>query len=117
MPYCIKIKEDNSIIVLNREYVPIGFNHKHWMHHFDKNIDINSNLPIKTKYKNFSEKLLESIADPNDAGAIIRDEKNKISEVYLYNDATNPTSNIKDNNCWNIYFEKIKKLSSFKIGE
>jgi hypothetical protein len=102
MPYGIKANENKAWTAFNREYLPLGFNYV---------VDLQSPNFIYTKYKGITEKVLSQIAWHAENG-IKRDVFGDINMVFFYNDGTNPQSHPQ---YWNEYFEKIKKLSTFKV--
>lgn len=111
LPYGIARNEKNEWMAFNREYLPLGYNDisqkkqpgKHYLE-----------LPIYTKYKLVSERLLIQLAD--DEYSIQRDENGKISKVFFYNDGTNPINQSRKNKkLWNNYFLKLEKLSDLKV--
>lgn len=110
MPYGLKKNSDNTWLVFNREYMPLGWNaisHKKSIHQ-----DMPySDLPIYTMYESLDEYKLKLIS--HDEGSIVVGDDGKINLVFLYNDRTNPTNNSK---YWETYFEKIKLLGDIKAN-
>jgi len=97
-------------MAFNREYLPIGYN----------DIELKGSpglsyldMPIYTKYKAVSQRMLNEIAHSEDG--IERNENGDITKVFLYNDGTNPV-NLYENKSemWNEYFFKLVKLSSLQ---
>ena len=108
LPYGMKKTGKDEWIVFNREYVPIGWNGKPLNSVIGNHNGFND-IPIKTKYKSFTEHKIESII--KDENFIHRNENNEILEIFFYNDKTNPK--ISDL-CWNDYFNKLKELSKLE---
>lgn len=111
LPYGIAKNSKGEWMAFNREYMPIGFNNQ------DSKGDPGTSyadLSIYTKYKGITEKLLTEISD--NESDIHRDENGNIIKLFLYNDGTNPMNQSKDKNeLWDIYFDKLKKLSKLII--
>jgi hypothetical protein len=111
LPYGIAKNKDKQWIAFNREYLPLGFNNQSL-----KGNPENSylTLPVYTKYKNITEKMLLEIAE--DESKIERNEKNEIVKIFLYNDKTNPVNHTRDKKeLWEKYFNKLKRLSKLSI--
>ncbi|MCK5537775.1 MAG: hypothetical protein KAI79_13190 [Bacteroidales bacterium] len=110
LPYGISRTEKGEWFAFNREYLPIGWNDRNNEFHTGNK---DSSLPIYTKYKRITEKFLKELAW-DDKDGIRYDDKGKINKIWLYNDGTNPMNQSNTNNkFWEIYFEKLKKLSKF----
>ena len=97
-PYCLEYQPDGSIVVLNREYKPLGFNTKEFITY--------KNYPINTKYK--------KIHPANSKKLSIRDDVNVNERIYLYDDGCNPLSS-KAN--MKMFLEKLATLAKLKIKE
>jgi hypothetical protein len=110
-PYGIKRNNKGQWFAYNREYMPLGWNssqHKRTI----SDDQVYSEFPIYTTYKGITDEKLRQLAvEPN---SIILDEEGKIKQVFFYNDKTNPKNSPE---YWNIYFEKIKLLSSFETKD
>ena len=110
LPYGIVKNKNGEWMAFNREYLPLGYNNKdskgmHGKSYLD--------LPIYTKYKRITEKLLIELAHSEDG--IQRDENGEITKVFFYNDGTNPRNQSTDKKeLWDSYFDKFKKLSKLK---
>lgn len=105
-PYGIQQTEEGKWTAFNREYVPLGINDEHYPAHTVE-------LPNSTSYQGISEKFLLSLVD--DESMIHRDKQGRITRVFLYNDATNPTNQeYEKKSLWDSYFEKLKKLGKLK---
>lgn len=110
LPYGIARNNNGQWMAFNREYMPLGYNNIAFKGRSDLDV------PIYTKYKKLSEKLLLELAHHAENG-IQRDENGEINKVFLYNDGTNPVNQSKDNKeLWNSYFDKLKKLSKLRIA-
>lgn len=112
LPYGIAKNENDEWMVFNREYMPLGFNNLDFKEHVGSSY---SDKPIYTKFNGLTEKFLIEIAFHPVKG-VIRDENGKIRTIFLYNDVSNPTnqSNGQEELTWNLYFEKLRKLSKLK---
>lgn len=112
LPYGIAKNENDEWMVFNREYMPLGFNDVDFKEHVGISY---SDKPIYTKFNGLTEKFLNEIAFHPEKG-VIRDENGKIKTIFLYNDASNPTNQSKGQEelTWNLYFDKLRKLSKLK---
>lgn len=108
MPYGIVKNSKGEWTAFNREYVPLGWNECSGLQHIDSE-ESYKEIPIRTKYKNATEKLLAKLIDEN--SSVSCDNDGKIRKLFLYNDRTNPAN---DKQYWNLYMEKIKILSQLK---
>lgn len=109
LPYGIVKNNDGEWMAFNREYVPLGWNITDpTIQNINDGISFND-IPVKTKYKNVTEKLLAKLIDNNTS--VDYDDKGKIKKIILYNDRTNPTN---DKEYWDRYVDKIKILSQLK---
>lgn len=116
LPYGISRNDQDEWMAFNREYMPLGFSTKTYE---DKGNPPNvfPNLPIHTKYKGLTEKVLLKLAT-KEGGAIRRDDDGKINAIWLYDDGNNPMNQSRDNaKLWDEYFDKLKVLSKLKIGK
>ncbi len=118
MPYGLIRNESNEWMAFNREYMPLGFNNERSELKESLGLDSNGNpfkaytqFPLFTKYRNITNDILEKVATSvnyNNNGEIVR--------IFLYNDATNPTSKSKNKKeLFASYFEKLEVLSSLLI--
>ena len=108
MPYGLKRNKKGEWFAFNREYLPIGWNSlKHQKSIFLDNVY--SDNPIYTKYTGLTEAKLRALG--HDKDAVRLDPKEKIDQVFFYNDRTNPSSRPE---YWNDYFEKLKILGKLK---
>ena len=109
LPYGIAKDADGKWMAFNREYLPLGFN--------DQSIkrlpgEDYHEYPIYTRF-NIPNRILEDLA--NDC-IPDRDENGEIIRIWFYNDGTNPTNITKGTKeAWDLYFSKIKKLSSLEV--
>lgn len=110
LPYGISKNSKGEWAAFNREYMPLGWNTVDDNFSIYPNDSQNKNT-IYTKYRSLSEKILLEIAGSENN--LKRDENGKIQMLFLYNDKTNPSNNSK---YWDEYINKIKKLSTIKIG-
>lgn len=112
LPYGIAKNENDEWMVFNREYMPLGFNNVDFKEHVGISY---ADKPIYTKFSGLTEKFLIEIAFHPEKG-VIRDEDGKIKTIFLYNDVSNPTNQSKGQEelTWNLYFDKLRKLSKLK---
>lgn len=111
LPYGIAKNAAGEWMAFNREYLPLGYN----------DISIKGlpgksylDLPVYTKYKGITEKLLLDLA--HSEKGITRNEDGEIVRIYLYNDGSNPLNQATDQKeLWDRYFEKLKRLSKREI--
>ncbi len=107
LPYGIEKNDKGEWLAFNREFVPIGWNEKHTGQSISAE-DSYAELPIRTKYKNATEKILKQLIDETSAEEY--DAQGNIKRIFLYEDGTNPVNyNTKEN--WDTYLKKIKILS------
>lgn len=110
LPYGIAKNDNDEWMTFNREYMPIGYNDINYKGHVGHNYN---DVPIYTKYKKLTEKVLIEIAHSPDG--VQRNDKGEITKVFFYNDASNPVNQSKDKEeLWNQYFDKLRKLSKFE---
>lgn len=105
LPYGLRRTAKNEWVAFNRLYLPLGFNSEG-----EKNIledNLYEEFPIFTRFNGVTNELLSEVAEK-----ISHDADGEIKAIYLYSDITNPTL---DDNYWDLYFEKIKKLSSLSV--
>lgn len=114
LPYGIAKNDKNEWMAFNREYQPLGYNNLE-----DKGSPGISyqDLPIYTKFKGISDRLLVELADSS--SAINRNEEGEIIKIFLYSDGTNPMNQARDKKeLWTKYFDKLKKLSKLqRVGD
>lgn len=94
LPYCLKRQEDGRYIVLNREYKPLGFNTDTHVNYED--------YPIAAKIKGITKKVAMELSI---------DKSSDLDQIFLYNDATNPSSNSEN---MKKYLKKIEKIATYK---
>lgn len=112
LPYGIAKNENGEWMAFNREYLPIGYNNRELKGDPGKSY---LNLPVYTKYKKISQKLLLELADSEHA--IQYNNAGDITKVFFYNDGTNPMNQSKEKKqLWDKYFDKLKKLSKLEIA-
>lgn len=113
LPYGIARNENGGWMVFNREYMPLGYNNVE--HKGNPGLSF-LDIPIYTRYKRLTEKLLIELAYGEHG--VMRNEKNEIVKVFLYNDGTNPQNQSTDKKIlWDNYFEKLKKLSKLNVDK
>jgi hypothetical protein len=82
LPYCLKKQEDNTFLVLNRNYKPLSF----------KSIEddfLKQELPIYLKIRGLTERKIHQIISIGEGACVQNDGK----DIFLYNDKTNPLYN------------------------
>lgn len=94
-PYCIEKQDDGTYVVLNREYKPVGFNTRDWINYSD--------YPVGVRLRLTPKRIDELSVDDNDDG----------SNVYLYDDSTNPIRSKKN---MDAYLEKLRILAKLEIS-
>lgn len=105
LPYGLKRNENGEWMAFNSEYKPIGFN---------ENSDAGS-LPVYNGYKGLTNGLIRQITEYNESSVNL-DEEGNIKCFWLYNDTTNPMNqDSKENEYWDIYWEKLKKLARLYV--
>ena len=101
-PYGIKKNNEDKWMIFNRLYLPLGITRK------DETYFRENEKLFYFKYKGITEKLLEKLGKGQN---IRHDSDGKITEVWLYSDATVPTTIdgvISDR--WEIYQNKLRLL-------
>ena len=101
LPYCLKKQEDNTFLVLNRDYKPLSFCT------FSNDFE-NQNLPIYLKIKGLTPRLITKITAIG-KGASLQKESNTL---FLYNDSNNP---IKGKQAMKDYLERLEILMPLTI--
>ena len=101
-PYGIKKNNEGEWMIFNRLYLPLGMTRK------DEAYFRENEKKFYFKYKGITEKLLEELGKGQN---ITHDSDGKITEVWLYSDATVPTTMdglISDR--WQTYQNRLKLL-------
>ncbi|WP_071145743.1 hypothetical protein [Bacteroides ihuae] len=102
LPYGIKKNDENKWMIFNRDYLPLGMTRK------EEDSFRGNEKKFYFAYKGVTEKLLDKLGEGEN---IKRDENGKITEVWLYNDGTVPTTmNGVVADRWEIYQGKLKLL-------
>lgn len=110
LPYGIAKNDNDEWMTFNREYMPLGYNDINFKDHVGHSY---SDVPIYTKYKGLTDKVLIEIAHGHDG--VYRNDKNEIVKVFFYDDASNPVNQSKDiKELWDEYFDKLKRLSKLE---
>ncbi len=94
-PYCIKKVSPGCFVVLNREYMPLGFNEK-------RDVSYNE-LPIIAKIKGLTPATIKKLAYNGE----MRDNM-----IFLYNDGLIPTRSAEN---MRLYLEKLAILAKYKV--
>ncbi|WP_395045981.1 hypothetical protein [Flavobacterium sp.] len=110
LPYGIAKNDNDEWMAFNREYMPLGYNNIDYKGHVGHNYN---EVPIYTKYKRLTEKVLIEIAHGTDG--VQRNDKGEINKVFFYDDASNPVNQSKDKKeLWDEYFDKLKNFQNLK---
>ncbi len=96
MPYCLKKEADGNYVVLNREYKPLGFITSEMIRY--------EQYPISAKLRAINEKKAQQLS---------HDASPNVERIFLYNGATDPTSN-KTN--LDAYLKRVEILLKLKVG-
>jgi len=94
-PYCLLKQKDDSYILLNREYKPIGFLTQECLDYGD--------YPIGIRFKGLKEETIRKISIDGDS---------REGAIYLYDDGSVPIrsgKNMRD------YLERLSVLMSLKV--
>lgn len=111
LPYGFSQNTNKEWMAFNREYLPLGFNDMSMKGSPETSY---LNLPVYTKYKRISEKLLIELA--GEESSVQRNDNGEIIRIFLYNDTTNPMNqSTEKKELWDKYFEKLKKISKLKV--
>lgn len=102
MPYGMVKNNKGESCFFNREYTYLGSKERG---------KIQEDPPFFCQYIGITNDFLESLAEEN---SIERDEKGRITRIWFYNDATTPARVKIDDELWNTYINKIKKLCELK---
>lgn len=114
LPYGLARNKNGEWMAFNREYMPLGYNSTKYKIDFFPEEEL-TGIPIYTKYRGLTEKVLIKIAARN-GDAIKRDKEGNIYAVWLYNDTSNPMNqSTKSNSFWTMYWEKLEILSKLNI--
>jgi hypothetical protein len=94
-PYCIEQQDDGSFILLNREYLPLGFTTEH--------VHGKAVAPFRVRIKGLT---------PRVAALLSFDGKADTGKIYLYNDGCIPTHSAAASKA---YFERVVRLMKLKV--
>jgi len=95
LPYNLKKMQDGRYVVLNREYKPVGFMTSKWIRYDD--------FPVSATIKGLG---------PTEAKKLSFNRSPDTDDIYLYNDACNPSI---DEDYMADYFEKLELLATLQI--
>jgi hypothetical protein len=95
MPYCLKKQSDDSYVVLNREYKPLGFITSEWINYED--------YPVCVKIKGIGSEMAKELSCHG---------SEDISEIFLYHDGCNPVNSEK---YMAIFLKKCGLLAKLQI--
>ena len=95
LPYCIEQQDDESWLILNREYSPVGFNAAHIQP---------DGHPVTVKLKGLGLATLTKLAF---------DGKVQGKKVYLYDDECNP---VRGKEHMQAYLAKIALLAKLEVA-
>ena len=93
LPYCLQKQDDNTYVVLNRSYSPVGLNEMGYVKYSD--------YPVSVPLKGIG---------PATAARISCDGDPSLDWIYLYNDGCIPTSSPKDMEMYLKRFEILARL-------
>jgi hypothetical protein len=96
LPYCIEKCPDNTWVVLNRQYKPVGFNTDDFISY--------EQYPVSAKLKGIGPAVANKLSYTGIG--------NVEGRIYLYNDGCNPTSSKND---MDAYLKKLEILSKLGI--
>lgn len=102
MPYGMRKNEKGEWMFFNREYTSLGNS---------VNDAISEDSSYYCIYSGITEKMLELLAEEE---SIDRNDKGEIMRICFYSDKTNPSGVDVNDELWNIYMDKIKKLCKLK---
>jgi hypothetical protein len=91
-PYCIQKQDDDSWVLLNRNYKPVGFNTSDFINYGDH--------PVSMKLKGIGPATLKKLSYK---------EEEPSNMIYLYNDGCVPTSSAS---AMSAYLAKLEILMS-----
>lgn len=94
-PYCIQKQEDDSWVLLNRNYKPVGFNTSDFINYGD--------YPVSIKLKGIGLATLKNLS--------YNDEETS-NMVYLYNDSCVPSGSASAMSAYLKKLEILMKLQS-----
>jgi len=95
LPYCLRLQNNGTYAVLNRNYKPVGFNTESWIDYDD--------FPVTSK--------IERIG-PGTAKKLSYNNSSDVSTIYLYNDGCNP---VNSNSDMENYLKKLRILAKLTI--
>lgn len=111
-PYGLALKEEGNWIAFNREYMPLGYRDS------ELGVSVNYiNAPIPPDYQNIPEKVLVELAGSD---TIDRDSTGMITQVFLYNDVTNPTNTPigkAQDKLYSLYDAKYQLLMKYEVSD
>jgi len=117
LPYGLARNNNNEWCPFNREYMPLGFKYIYTRYRVPcSNSGFKApvcfeELPVFTKYKNISDKILLQISD-----TVEYDNEGKICRIFLYKDSTNPMNSSHDKKkLFASYWNKLEVLSNLKV--
>lgn len=93
-PYCIQKEDDDTWVLLNRNYKPVGFNTDEFIDYGD--------YPVSMKLKGIGSATLKKLSYKNEEPT---------DRVYLYNDGCVPTSSTQ---AMASYLKKLEILLKLK---
>ena len=94
LPYCIEQQEDQTWLILNREYSPVGLAVAHMPP---------GALPVAVRFKGLGPALLRKLSV---------DGKTDSGRIYLYNDRCNP---IRGDEHMRVYLRKLALLAKLEV--
>lgn len=108
MPYCLKRNTQNEWVMLNKQYLPLGWNNPEVSESIEKD-SAYANFPVYTAYEDLNNDVIKEIAGDF---TLYTDDNGNINQFYLYSSSNMPTNTASS---WNDYTKRIKRLSSLKV--
>ena len=105
MPYGMQRNTKGEWMFFNREYTSLG-------NYISDTIAEDSSYYCK--YVGITDSFLESLAEKD---SIVRNDKGEVVRIWFYNDRTTPSHTTVDDELWNSYMNKLKKLCNLtRVG-
>ena len=89
-PYCLEQQDDDSWVLLNRSYKPVGFNTTEFI--------IYEDYPVSIKLKGLGQSTLEKLSTNGEVNG---------RQIFLYNDGCVPTDSPEN---MKVYFKKLERI-------
>lgn len=102
MPYGMQKNEKGEWMFFNREYNPLGS--------VVRDHEVNEQQ-YYCRYVKLDDSLLTGLAE---VGSIDRNEQGEITRIWFYNDSTTPAGMKVNNELWDKYTSKLKRLCALR---